>query len=348
MKIAVDAMGGDFAPAAVVEGAIQFLKQDTTGTSLILVGDKPKIEKELERLDAKGLNFSIHHASEIIDMGESPLFGLRKKKDSSISVAVQLVKEGQANAVVSAGNTGAVVMATKLKLRFLEGVERPAIAAILPNKKGHSVLLDLGANTDCKAKYLVHFALMGNIIARDILGIANPKVGLLSIGEEELKGNDLTREAFKMLEKAPVNFIGNVEGKDVYAGTADVIIMDGFVGNVVLKVSESLATFLVDIIKKEIFANPIRKLGGLLLYGAFKAIKRKADYAEYGGSPLIGVNGTCIICHGRSNPKAIKNAIRVAREFVDHNVDRHIIDIVKKYNYVSGAGVPAEAASRNV
>jgi glycerol-3-phosphate acyltransferase PlsX len=329
-------MGGDFAPAAVVEGAIQYLKQDKTGTSIILVGDKPRIEKELEGHDAKGCRYTIHHASEIIDMGESPLFGLRKKKDSSISVAVQLVKEGEADAVVSAGNTGAFVMATKLKLRFLEGVDRPAIATILPNKKGHSVILDLGANTDCKPKFLAHFALMGNIIARDILGIEEPKVGILSIGEEELKGNDLTREAFKMLEKAPINFIGNVEGKDVYAGTADVIVMDGFVGNVVLKVSESLATFLVDIIKKEIYANPIRKLGGLLLFRAFRAIGRKADYAEYGGSPLIGVNGTCIICHGRSNPKAIKNAIKVAREFVDHNVDKHIIDIIKKYTYIYG------------
>ncbi|HRZ86732.1 MAG TPA: phosphate acyltransferase PlsX [bacterium] len=334
MKIALDAMGGDFAPAAIVEGAVQFLREDKTGTSLILVGDRSKIEKELDRLGAASLNFTIHHASETIEMGESPLFGLRKKKDSSISVAAQLVKEGSSNAVVSAGNTGAVVMATKLKLRFLEGVERPAIATILPNRKGKTVLLDLGANTDCRPMQLVHFALMGNIIARDILGLESPRVGLLSIGEEESKGNDLTREAFKMLEKAPINFIGNVEGRDVYSGTADVVVMDGFVGNVVLKVSESLSTFLVDIIKKEIYANPIRKLGGLLLSGAFRAIGRKADYAEYGGTPLIGVNGTCIICHGRSNPKAIKNALRVAREFVDHNVDRHIINIVKQYNNV--------------
>lgn len=331
LKIAVDAMGGDHAPGAVVEGVIDYLREYKNNASVILVGDQEKIEQELDRLQpSPNLDYSIYHASDVIPMGESPLVGLRKRKDASVSVAVQLVKDGKASAVVSAGNTGAVVMATKLKLRFLEGVERPAIAQILPNAKGISVVMDVGANIDCRPKQLLQFSIMGSIIAQEIFGIKKPRVGLLSIGEEESKGNELTREAFKMVEQSDLNFMGNVEGQDVYAGTADVIIMDGFVGNVLLKVSESLAVFMQQMIKKEVYANPLRKIGGLLLSGAFRAIAKKADYAEYGGSPLVGVRGTCIICHGRSNPKAIKNAIREASDFISHNIDKQIIDAIKK------------------
>ena len=328
MRIALDAMGGDHAPDAIVQGAILSAREQSQ-VEIILVGDKSRITPLLSRARNTPPNISIHHASQVVEMGESPLLGLRKKKDSSIAVAVQLVKEGEADAVVSAGNTGAVVTATKLKLRFLECIERPAIATVFRHEKGISVLLDAGANIDCTARYLFEFAVMGVAYSKEILGYATPRVGLLSIGEEESKGNELTKEAFKLLEKSSLNFIGNIEGRDILAGTADVIVCDGFVGNVVLKVGESVAVYFKDLVKKEFTANPLRKLGALLLAGALKSIARKMDYAEYGGAPLIGVKGTCIICHGRSNPKAIKNAIRVATEFVSHHVNQHIVESMK-------------------
>lgn len=328
MRIALDAMGGDHAPEAIVEGAI-LAAQEQPAREIILVGDSARITALLNRHRKKFPNISIHHASQVIEMSESPLLGLRQKKDSSIGVAVQLVKEGKADAVVSAGNTGAVVTATKLKLRFLECIERPAIATVFRHHKGFSILLDAGANIDCKPQYLLEFAVMGSTYAREILGHPTPRVGLLSIGEEASKGNELTKEAFKLLEKTNLNFIGNVEGRDVLSGAADVIICDGFVGNVVLKVGEGVASYFKDMLRKEFTANPLRKLGALLLIGAFKAISKKTDYAEVGGAPLIGVKGTCIISHGSSNPKAIKNAIRVASEFVGHHVNQHIVETMK-------------------
>ncbi len=321
-------MGGDHAPEAIVEGAIQAAKAQPR-EEIILVGDSKRLASVLDRLGSTPANIRLHHASQVIEMGESPLLGLRTKKDSSIGVAVQLVKEGQADAVVSAGNTGAVVAATKLKLRFLECIERPAIATVFRHAKGVSVLLDAGANIDCKPRYLFEFAVMGSAYSKDVLGYANPRVGLLSIGEEASKGNELTKEAFKLLERSTLNFIGNIEGRDVLTGTADVIICDGFVGNVVLKVGESVAAYFKQMMKKEFTANPVRKLGALLLSGAFKSIASTTDYAEYGGAPLVGVKGTCIICHGSSNPKAIKNAIRVATEFVAHHVNQHIVESMK-------------------
>jgi phosphate acyltransferase len=328
MRIAVDAMGGDHAPQAIVEGAI-LAAREYPKIEVILVGDKFRISALLNHVEKLPKSISIQHASEVIEMGESPLLGLRKKKDSSIAVAVQLVKEGRADAVVSAGNTGAVVTATKLKLRFLEGIERPAIGTVFRHNKGVSLLLDAGANIDCIPRHLFEFAIMGSDYAKEILGYPKPRVGLLSIGEEASKGNELTKEVFSMLEKTNLNFIGNVEGRDLLTGAADVIICDGFVGNVVLKVGESVAVYFKELMKKEFTSNPIRKLGALLLTGAFRSIARKADYAEYGGAPLIGVRGTCIICHGRSNPKAIKNAIRVASEVVSHHVNQHIVESIK-------------------
>ncbi len=328
MRVALDAMGGDFAPEAVVEGALA-AAQEQPQTTIILVGDKDRVTALLNRSGAIPKNIEVRHASQVIEMGESPLLGLRQKKDSSIGVAVQMVKEGLADAVVSAGNTGAVVAATKLKLRFLECIERPAIATIFRHAKGASVLLDAGANIDCKPRYLFEFAVMGSSYAKEILGYSNPRVGLLSIGEEASKGNELTKETFKLLEKTKLNFIGNVEGRDVLSGAADVIVCDGFVGNVVLKVGESVALYLKNMMKHEFMANPMRKLGALLLTGAFRAIARKTDYAEYGGAPLVGVKGTCIICHGSSTPKAIKNAVRVATEFVAHHVNAHIVESMK-------------------
>ncbi len=329
MRIAIDAMGGDHAPDAIVEGAIQAAKAQPD-RHIILVGDKDRVAATLRQHGGQSLaNISLHHASQVIEMGESPLLGLRQKKDSSIGVAVQLVKDGHADAVVSAGNTGAVVTATKLKLRFLECIERPAIATVFRHQKGVSVLLDAGANIDCTPRYLFEFAVMGSTYAKELLGHPNPRVGLLSIGEEASKGNELTLQAFALLEKSKLNFIGNIEGRDVLAGRADVIICDGFVGNVVLKVGEGVAVYFKDMLKREFTANPLRKLGALLLRGAFKSIALKTDYAEYGGAPLIGVKGTCIICHGRSNPKAIKNAVQVASEFVAHHVNAHIVESMK-------------------
>ena len=321
-------MGGDHAPGAIVEGAV-LAAQAQPDVQIILVGDKDRVSSVLNQSRVVPGNIRIRHASQVVEMGESPLLGLRTKKDSSIAVAVQMVKEGEADAVVSAGNTGAVVTATKLKLRFLECIERPAIATVFRHDKGVSALLDAGANIDCTPRYLFEFAVMGSAYSKEILGHSNPRIGLLSIGEEASKGNELTKETFKLLERSKLNFIGNVEGRDILAGTADVIICDGFVGNVVLKVGESVAVYFKDLLKKEFTANPIRKLGALLLTGAFKSIARKTDYAEYGGAPLIGVKGTCIICHGRSNPKAIKNAIRVATEFVAHHVNQHIVESMK-------------------
>ena len=330
MRVALDAMGGDHAPEAVVAGALWAAKEQPDIT-IILVGDKDRIAALLKRGGDVPRNIEIRHASQVIEMGESPLLGLRQKKDSSIGVAVQMVKEGAADAVVSAGNTGAVVTATKLKLRFLECIERPAIATIFRHTKGVSVLLDAGANIDCTPRYLFEFAVMGSAYSKEIFGHASPRVGLLSIGEEASKGNELTKETFKLLEKSRLNFIGNVEGRDVLAGTADVIVCDGFIGNVVLKVAESVATYFKELMKKEFTANPLRKLGALMLKGAFRAMAYTTDYAEYGGAPLVGVKGTCIICHGSSNPKAIKNAIRVATEFVAHHVNTHIVESMKAH-----------------
>jgi len=321
MKIALDAMGGDDAPLAVVEGAKMACEE--LKVEVILVGDETAIKNAQAKSGANHPSISIVHAKTQIEMGESPVI-VRQKKDASICVATELVKRKEAVAVISAGNTGACMAAAFFILGRLSGIDRPAIATPLPTLKGVSVLIDAGANVDCKPKHLVAFGLMGHIYARDILGIAKPKVGLLNIGEEDAKGNELTKEAFLLLKDAPFNFIGNIEGKDIYAGIADVIVCDGFVGNVALKVSEGLADAIVQFLKKEIIADFVGRLGGLLLKPAFKRFKAKIDYDEYGGAPLLGINGISIVSHGRSSPKAIKNAIRVAKESFEKGVNRHI------------------------
>ncbi len=325
MKIALDAMGGDHAPTAVVEGAI--LACQELPVEIILVGDETTLKKLLPSPIPSSL--SIFHAPTVIEMGESPLI-VRQKKDASICVATELVKNDSAVAVISAGNTGASMAAALFILGRLSGIDRPAIATPLPTLKGVSVLIDAGANVDCKPKHLVEFAIMGNVYAKDILGIAKPKVGLLNIGEEDSKGNELTKEVFQLLKKAPVDFIGNVEGKEVYTGHADVIVCDGFIGNVALKVSEGLAEAIVQFLKREIGASIVSKAGALLMKPAFSRFKKKIDYAEYGGAPLLGVNGISIVCHGRSSPKAIKNAIRVAMESFEKGVNRHIREGVQQ------------------
>lgn len=329
MRIAVDAMGGDNAPQAIVAGAVQASKE--YGVGVILVGIEQVVREELKKHpQAKTLPITIRNASEVVDMLDSPVTVFRRKKDSSIRVANELVKSGEAVAVISAGHTGAAMATSLLVLGKLEGVERPAIATFMPTVKGTSIILDMGANVDCKPNHLLQFAVMGEVYAKYLLKIASPRVGLLSIGEEETKGNELTKEAFKLLTETSLNFIGNVEGRDVMSGKADVIVCDGFIGNVVLKVSEAVAETIGLFLRTDIEKSLIRKIGYLLVRPAFQNLKRRVDYAEYGGAPLVGINGISIISHGRSSDRAIKNAVRVATELAKSEVNKHVHDDIEK------------------
>jgi len=329
MKIAVDAMGGDNAPHAVVAGSVYAAKE--FGVGIILVGIEQTIQAELAKYPhAKTLPIEIRNATEVVDMLDSAATVFRRKKDSSIRVANELVKSGEAVAVISAGHTGAAMATSLFVLGKLEGIERPAIATFMPTIKGACIVLDVGANVDCKPNHLLQFSIMGEVFAKYLLKNPNPCVGLLSIGEEETKGNELTKEAFKLLTETSLNFIGNVEGRDVMSGRADVVVCDGFIGNVVLKVSEAVAESIGLMIRENIGDNIIRKLGYILMRPAFRALKRRVDYAEYGGAPLLGINGISIISHGRSSDRAIKNAIRVAMEFAKSDVNKHIKDDIEK------------------
>jgi glycerol-3-phosphate acyltransferase PlsX len=322
MKIAVDAMGGDYGPEVVVEGAVAAAREYRF--PVVLVGDKAAVEHQLARLGVKDLPVTLRHASQVVEMSELPSQALRRKRDSSLRVANELVKEGEAQAVVSAGNTGAAMAIGMFVLGVLPGVDRPAIAVVLPTLTGYTVLIDAGANMDPKPRHLVQFAVMGDVYARDILGVSAPRVGLLSIGLEEGKGNELTREAFKELEASSLNFIGNVEGRDIYNSNADVVVTDGFTGNVALKISESLAEMLAAMIKEEFTRDVRSKMGAALAHPAINRFKKRVDYTEKGGAPLLGINGATIICHGASPAKAIKNAVRVAAEWVERNLNEHI------------------------
>ncbi len=333
MKIAVDAMGGDHAPHATVAGAVQAAKE--FGVGIILVGIEQAIRDELRKHPhASNLPIDVRNATQVVDMLDSPATVFRRKKDSSIRVANDIVKSGEAVAVISAGHTGAAMATSLFVLGSLEGIERPAIALMMPTVKGTCIILDVGANVDCKPNHLLQFAIMGEVFAKYLLKNPNPRVGLLSIGEEETKGNELTKEAFKLLTETQLNFVGNVEGKDVMMGNADVVVCDGFIGNVVLKISESVAEAIGIILKENIGENIIRKIGYLMMKPAFRALKRRVDYAEHGGAPLLGINGISIISHGRSSDRAIKNAIRVAMEFARSEVNKHIHeDIVKNMEW---------------
>jgi glycerol-3-phosphate acyltransferase PlsX len=329
VKIAVDAMGGDNAPQAVVAGAVQAAKE--YGVGIILVGIEQLVQQELRKYTQAGtLPIEVRNATEVVDMLDSPATVFRRKKDSSIRVANELVKSGEAVAVISAGHTGAAMATSLFVLRPVEGVERPAIATFMPTVKGTSLILDVGANVDCKPNHLLQFAIMGDVYAKYLLKVPNPRVGLLSIGEEETKGNELTKEAFKLLTETSLNFIGNVEGRDVMSGNADVIVCDGFIGNVVLKVSEAVAEAIGVFIRENIGTSLARKLGYLLMRPAFRSLKRRVDYAEYGGAPLVGINGISIIGHGRSSDLAVKNAIRVAAELAKSEVNKHIREDIEK------------------
>jgi glycerol-3-phosphate acyltransferase PlsX len=329
MKIAVDAMGGDNAPHAIVAGAVQAAKE--YGVGIILVGIEQSIQAELKKHPhTQSLPIEIRNATEVVDMLDSPVTVFRRKKDSSIRVANELVKSGEALAVISAGHSGAAMATSLFVLGSLEGVERPAIATFMPTMKGTSIILDVGANVDCKPNHLLQFAIMGEVYAKYVLKNPNPRVGLLSIGEEATKGNELTKEAFKLLTETSLNFIGNVEGRDVMSGNADVVVCDGFIGNVVLKLSEAVAEAIGLMIRENIGDNLIKKLGYFMMRPVFRALKRRVDYAEYGGMPLIGINGISIISHGRSSAQAIKNAIRVAAELAKSEAIRHIHEDIEK------------------
>ena len=326
MRISVDAMGGDFAPREVVAGALQAVREVPGIERLLLVGREDAIREVWPKGVPVAAPIEIVHASEVVDMGDSPATAVRRKRDSSISRAVDLVKQGQADAIFSAGSTGAAVAAAQLKLRTLPGVTRPAIATVMPGPKSPWVLLDAGATTDCTAEMLFQFAVMGAVYAREILRIPEPSIGLMSIGGEESKGNEITKEAFALLKDSKLKFQGNVEGHDLFSGRVDVVVCDGFVGNVILKTSESVAHFIGGRLKEELTRNPIRTLGALLVKPGLNAIRRQSDPSNYGGAPLLGVNGITIIGHGASNARAVFNGIRVAAEAISHGVNRLIMD----------------------
>jgi len=313
--IALDAVGTDKAPEPEIKGAI--LACRTLPVRVHLIGPEAELRDLLdEHLEDEDLPIVIHHASERIGMDEKAAHAVRTKRDSSLRVGLKLVREGKATGFVTAGNTGAAMATAKMVLGALPGVDRPALATPMPTSKGNPcVLLDVGANVDCKAQNLEQFAVMGEMYARSVLKIARPRVGLLSIGEEESKGNELTREAFPLLKALPINFIGNVEGRDIFNGQADVIVCDGFVGNVALKASEGIGRFVRDVLRTSLNKTVTAQVGALLSRKAFNDFRRRLDYTEYGGAPLLGVRGVCIIGHGSSNEVAIYNGIRVAHEF---------------------------------
>jgi phosphate acyltransferase len=322
--IALDAMGSDRRPKPEIEGAIQAARHHDV--RVLLVGPEPVLRAELARhSSAAGLQIEIVHASEVISMEDKAVQAVRSKKDSSIRVGLRLVRDGRAVGFVTAGNTGAAMATAKMVLGAIPGVDRPALVAVFPTAPGTvATLLDVGANVDCKPHNLEQFAVMGEIYFRSMFGTPRPRVGLLSIGAEETKGNELTRDAFQLLKQLPLNFVGNVEGRDLYNGHVDVIVADGFVGNVALKVSEGVANLVRHALKESLKATITRQVGYLLSRSAFADFKKRLDHTEYGGAPLLGVKGVCFITHGSSNANAIKNAIRVAAEFAEHAINQKI------------------------
>ena len=323
MRIAVDAMGGDNAPDTVIEGAVLAAREYQV--EILLVGQQGVVRESLDQYDLGGGKIEIVPASQIVLMHESPTEAIRGKKESSIAVAARLLGTGDADAMISAGNTGAALATTRSFLGKLKGLARPAIASIVPNEVDFTILLDVGANAGgCRPEHLRQFAIMGEIYAREVMGKENPRVGLLSVGEEESKGSAVTLSAFPLLAQSPINFVGNVEGGDIVNGSTDVVVCDGFVGNVILKLTEGIGEMLFKLISEELGKSKIAKLGALMAASVLRNFKKRIDYAEYGGAPLLGIKGVCIIGHGKSNAFAIKNAIRVASEFVSHGVNERI------------------------
>lgn len=326
MKIAIDGMGGDNAPKAVVEGCIKALKE-FDDIEIYITGPEESIKNELSQYDYDNNKIKIINATEVISTNEHPVMALRKKKDSSIVKALNLVKNKECDAVISAGSTGAFLAGCTLIVGRIKGIERPAIGPVMPGKNGAFMVIDAGANVDCKPQYLSQFALMGKIYFENILGEKNPSVGLVNIGIEEEKGNELTKTTYKLLKESDLNFVGNVEPREVPTGDVNVLVCDGFVGNTILKMYEGVASTLLSTIKNEIMSSFVSKIGALFLKPVFTSIKKKYDYKEYGGAPFLGVDGICIKAHGSSDGKAFKNAIKQTRVFYDNN----IVEKIKKH-----------------
>ena len=324
MKIAVDAMGGDQAPHEIVAGAIDAAR--SLNLQIVLVGLQKSIESELEKHDIKNLPIFIQPAAEVVTMDDSPSKAMRRKRESSIAVGLRLVRDGRAQGFISAGNSGATMAIAMVTLKKLQGIDRPAIVTCLPTLKEPVTILDVGGNVDCAPLHLAQFAIMGSVYAQRVLNRQFPKIGLLSNGEEESKGNELTRGTHELLKNSPLNYLGSVEGRDIFPGDIDVIVCDGFVGNIVLKTSEGLALAMTSILREELTANIIRKTGAWLCRKGLKDMKQRVDYAEYGGAPLLGINGNCFIAHGSSCRKAVKNGIRLCAEFFEQRVNEHLLD----------------------
>ena len=332
MKIVVDAMGGDHAPAVVVDGAVQAARD--LGLEVILVGRRPAIEAELGKHDWSGLRITLRHAGEVIAMDEhNPAAAVKAQKDSSMVVGMEIVKRHEADAFVTAGHSGAALAAALFRIGRIRGIRRPALSTIFPSQtpQGHCFLLDIGANADCKPEYLVQFAMMGSVYAERVLNVPRPRVAIVSNGEEEGKGNDLVQETVPLLKASPLNFVGNAEGKDIPWGVADVVVTDGFTGNVIIKLSEGVSKMLMEIIKEELTGSSISKVGALLAKPAFDAVKRRLDYREYGGAPLLGIDGVVIVGHGRSDAWAMRNAIRMAAQAVENGVLEAIKQGMEQY-----------------
>ncbi|MSU61842.1 MAG: phosphate acyltransferase PlsX [Pedosphaera sp.] len=332
MRIALDVMGGDHGSKIVIEGVQQAIAEGIQVSELILVGNEAEIEQHLREHRNRDKRLRTVHASEVLTMQDKPVEGLRRKKDCSILKAVDLVRDGHADAVISAGNTGGIVAASTIRLRPLSGVDRPGIATVIPTPENEFVLLDSGANIECRPIHLLHYAVMGSVYSREILGYKNPRVGILSNGTEENKGNELTLQAFKLCKQIDINFVGNVEGHDLCHNRVDVVICDGFVGNIVLKTIESFAQGLVGWLKLELSKNPKRMLGAFLARNALRTIKRRMDPDAYGGAPLLGLNGVVMKCHASASARAVMNAICVCREALQHNINQRIRDEVARAN----------------
>ena len=346
MRIAVDVMGGDHGCAVVVEGVRRALEADQKISTLFLVGDQTEIESALGATGCHDLRVQIVHASEVVTMDDKPVTALRKKRDSSITRGAELVHDGQADAVISAGNTGGIFTAATFKLGRISGVDRGCIAAVIPRQENEFVLLDGGANIECKPLHLAQFAVMGSVYSREVLGRKKPRVGILSIGTEDSKGNELTLGAFKLCQQLDLNFIGNVEGHDLFKDHVDVVVCDGFVGNIVLKTCESLAVGMISMLKRELMRNPKRQLGALLAKNAFQAIRRRMDPEVYGGAPLLGFNGMVFKAHGSARERAIASALRVTADAVQHHVNEIIArEIVNANEKLAAADISVPASA---
>jgi len=337
MRIAVDVMGGDYGCGVVIEGAERALESNNKITALYLVGNRSEIHAALPQRGFRDHRMRVVHASEVLTMEEKPAAAIRKKKDCSIVRAIELVREGKADAAVSPGNTGGIFAAATFKLGRIPGVDRGGIATVIPTPDNEFVLLDSGANIECKPIHLAHYAVMGSIYSREILGYKQPRVGILSIGTEDTKGNELTLEAFKLCKQLDLNFIGNVEGHDLFKSNVDVVVCDGFIGNIVLKTCESMALGIFSMLKRELAANPHRKIGALLAQNAFRAIKRRMDPEAYGGAPLLGFNGAVLKAHGSARERAFASAIRVSTQAIQHHLNQIIAQEIARANVRLGA-----------